>query len=281
VTTEHPEDAHQNAPRYAVLLYGLQRVEGAARRISARRGQHGGEVPAVKSNKSRAHLLRRHGPLQSNRPAPDRAADPAQRLAELLPKLLERSLSSGRPRRHHEVQVPGKFGDARVEYLSEPPSHGVSRYRVADLTGDGEPEPRSAMFVGEGVHGEEPAPVSGTLTIDPLELGRVSQAHALASGQRSDCQTLAAPAPTVSDDPAPAHRTHALAEAVRLGSLTAIWLISTLHWTPLQALRSIQSTDESISEAGNAIQRSPEQVRPPEHETTWSVSQKNAAKRRL
>ena len=34
------------------------------------------------------------------------------------------------------------------------------------------------------------------------------------------------------------------------------WLISTLHWTPLQALRSIQSTDESISEAGNAIQQS-------------------------
>src|SRR5215207_8496248 len=105
VTTEHPEDAHPSAPRYAVLLYGLQRVKGAARRISARRGEHRGEVPAVESNKSRDCLLRRHGPLQSSRPAPDRAAAPAQRLAELLPQLLERSLSRRRPRRHHDVQV--------------------------------------------------------------------------------------------------------------------------------------------------------------------------------
>ncbi len=155
-----------------------------------------------------------------------------------------------------------------MEYLSEPPSHRISRYRVAHLSGNGEPEPWSAMLVGKGVHGEELAPVSGALTVDPLELGRVSQTHSLATGQRSDCQTLAAPAPTVSDDPAPAHRAHAFAEAVRLGPLTAIWLISTLHRTPLQALRSIQSTDESISEAGNPIQRSPEQVRPREHETT-------------
>ncbi|MCD6054436.1 MAG: hypothetical protein K0Q96_1628 [Rubrobacteraceae bacterium] len=281
MTTEHPEDAHKNAPRYAVLLYGLQRVKGAARRIPARRGQHGGEVPAVESNKSRAHLLRRHGQLQSNRPAPDRATDPAQRLAELIPQLVERRLSRRRPRRHHEIQVPGSFGDAGVEYLSEPPSHGVSRYRVADLSGDGEPEPRGAMLVWKGVHGEELAPVSGALTVDPLEFGRVSQTHSLATGQRSDCQTLAAPAPAVSDDPAPAYRAHALAKAVCLGPLAAIWLISTLHWTPLQALRSIQSTDESISEAGNAIQQSRDQVRPREYETTRYISQKNAAKWRL
>src|SRR5215211_6410335 len=35
VTTEHPEDAHVNALRYAVLLYGLQRVQRAARGKSA------------------------------------------------------------------------------------------------------------------------------------------------------------------------------------------------------------------------------------------------------
>jgi hypothetical protein len=34
------------------------------------------------------------------------------------------------------------------------------------------------------VYGEELAPVSGALTVDPLELGRVGQAHALATGQR-------------------------------------------------------------------------------------------------
>ena len=278
MTTEHPEDAHKNALWYAVLLYGLQRVKGAARRIPARRGQHGGEVPAVESDKSRARPSRGHGQLQSNRPAPDRAANPAQRLAELLPQLLERSLSRSGSRRHHEVKVLGRPRDARVEYLSEPPSHGVSRYRVADLSGDGEPEPWGAMLVWKGVHGEEPAPVSGALTVDPLEFGRVSQTHTLATGQRSDCQTLAAPAPAVSDDPAPAYRAHALAKAVCLGPLAAIWLISTLHWTPLQALRSIQSTDESISEAGNAIQQSRDQIRPREHETTRHVSQKNAAK---
>jgi hypothetical protein len=150
-----------------------------------------------------------------------------------------------------------------VEYFSEPPSHRVSRYRVANLSGDGEPEARSALLVGKSVHGEEPAPASGALTVDPLELGRVSQTHSLATGQRSDCQTLAAPAPSVSDDPAPTHRAHAFAEAVRLGPLTAIWLISTLHRTPLQALRRFQSTDESISEPGNAIQQSGRQVRPP------------------
>ena len=168
-----------------------------------------------------------------------------------------------------------------MEDLSEPPSHGVSRYRGADRAGDGEPEPRSAELVWESVYGEEPAPVSGALAVDPLELGRVGQTHSLATGQRSDCQTLAAPAPTVSDDPASAHRAHAFAEAVRLGPLTAIWLISTLHLTPLQALRSIQSTDESISEACNTIQQSPSQVRPREREPSRSYSQKNAAKRRL
>ena len=118
-------------------------------------------------------------------------------------------------------------------------------------------------------------------TESPLELGRVGQTHSLATGQRSDCQTLAAPAPTVSDDPASAHRSHAFAEAVRLGPLTTIRLISTLHPTPLQALRSIRSTDESISEACNTIQQSPRRVLPCEGDTSRSLHQKNAAKRRL
>jgi hypothetical protein len=106
------------------------------------------------------------------------------------------------------------------------------------------------------VHREEPAPVSSTLTIDPLELWRVSQTHPFASRQRSDCQALASPAPTVGDNSASSHRTHALAEAVRLGSLATIGLISALHRTPLQVLRSLQTTHESISEASNAIQQS-------------------------
>src|SRR5688500_17674202 len=102
------------------------------------------------------------------------------------------------------------------------------------------------MLVGKGVHREELAPVGGALPVDPLELRRVGQTHALAPRQRSDCQALAAPTPAGGDYPAAAHRTHALAEAVCLGSLTTIWLVSTLHWTPLRALRKLQTIHESI-----------------------------------
>src|SRR5215207_8908170 len=54
VATEHPEDAHEGALKHAVLLYGLQRVQGAARRISASRREHGGEVGAVEPDQSYA-----------------------------------------------------------------------------------------------------------------------------------------------------------------------------------------------------------------------------------
>jgi hypothetical protein len=116
-----------------------------------------------------------------------------------------------------------------MKHLSEPPPHGVPRYRVADLTGYRETQPGSAELVRKGVHGEELAPVSGALTVDPLEFGRVGKACTLAPRQRLNCQALAAPAPAGRDDSASSHRTHALAEAVRLGSLTTIRLIGTLH----------------------------------------------------
>ena len=116
-----------------------------------------------------------------------------------------------------------------MEHLSEPATHGVARYRVAYLAGDRKTQPGSAVFVRKGMHGEEPASVGRALTVDPLELRRVGQARALAPRQRSNCQALAAPAPAGSDDPASAYRAHALAEAVRFGSLTTIRLIGTLH----------------------------------------------------
>src|SRR5215204_1972539 len=86
VTTEHPEDAHIYAPRYAVPLYGLQRVQGATRGESAGRWEHGGEVGAVQSYQPYARHSQGYGP-PSSRPAPGRA-DLAQRLAELCPELL-------------------------------------------------------------------------------------------------------------------------------------------------------------------------------------------------
>ena len=105
----------------------------------------------------------------------------------------------------------------------------------------------------------------------------------LLRGKRSDCQALAAPTPAVGDDPAPAHRAHALAEAVRLRPLTAIWLISTLHCTPLRALRNHSNGSTRVyPKPGNAIQQSRTQVRL--RVRTHSLapcSQKNAAKRRL
>lgn len=116
-----------------------------------------------------------------------------------------------------------------MEYLSEPPPHCVPRYRGADLAGYRETQPGSALVVRKGMHGEEPAPVSDALPVDPLELGRVGQACTLAPRQRSNCQALAAPAAAGSNDPSSAYRTHALAEAVRLGSLSTIRLIGTLH----------------------------------------------------
>ena len=116
-----------------------------------------------------------------------------------------------------------------MKHLSEPSSYGVPRYRVANLTGHRETQPGNAVLVRKGMHGEELSPVSRALTVDPLEFGRVGQACTLAPRQRSNCQALAAPAPAGRDDPASSHRTHALPEAVRLGSLTTIRLIGTLH----------------------------------------------------
>ena len=116
-----------------------------------------------------------------------------------------------------------------MKHFSEPPPHSVARNRVADLAGDREPQSGSTVLVGKGVHREELAPVSDALPVDPLELGRVGQACTLAPRQRSNCQALAAPAAAGSDDPSSAYRTHALAEAVRLGSLSTIRLIGTLH----------------------------------------------------
>ena len=79
------------------------------------------------------------------------------------------------------------------------------------------------------MHGEEPAPVSDALAVDPLELGRIGQACTLAPRQWSNGQALATPAAAGRDDPSSAYRTHALAEAVRLGSLSTVRLIGTLH----------------------------------------------------
>src|SRR5215203_4642912 len=98
VTTEHPEDAHEDAPRHAVFFYGLQRVQRAARCISAGCREQGGEVGAVELDQPYARLSHRHAP-PSNRPG--RLAYPAERFVELRTELLEGRLSGGRFRRHH------------------------------------------------------------------------------------------------------------------------------------------------------------------------------------
>jgi hypothetical protein len=104
------------------------------------------------------------------------------------------------------------------------------------------------------VQGEQLAPVSGALPVDPLEVRRVAQTCALTPRQRSDCQPLTpAPAPG-GDDPAPTDRAHALAKPVRLGPFSAIRLVRTLHKTPLTCALNSADNPQSISEATVAIQ---------------------------
>src|SRR3712207_2787805 len=104
------------------------------------------------------------------------------------------------------------------------------------------------------MHGEQPAPVSGTLAVDPLKLRGIRKACALGARQRSDSQTLAAPPAAGRDDPPSSDRAHALAKTVRLGSLAAIRLVSALHRTPLRVLQNTKTMPKSISEAREAIQ---------------------------
>ncbi len=104
------------------------------------------------------------------------------------------------------------------------------------------------------MHREQPAPISGTLAVDPLKLWGIRQACALGARQRSDSQTLAAPPPAGGDDPPSTNRAHALAKTVSFGSLAAIWLVSALHRTPLRVLQNTKTMPKSISEAREAIQ---------------------------
>lgn len=86
------------------------------------------------------------------------------------------------------------------------------------------------------MYGKQLSSISHAPAISPLELRRVRQPRSPTPQQRSNSQTLP-PAPAASGDyPPTTHRTHALAETVRLGTLTTIGLISALHRTPLSYL---------------------------------------------
>ena len=104
------------------------------------------------------------------------------------------------------------------------------------------------------MYGEEAPPVSGALLVDPLELRGVRQAHTLATGHPSDCQAFPTPAATGRYYPPPSDGAHTLAEAMGLGSLTSVRLISALHEAPLQVFQDVRVIRPSISEAPTAIQ---------------------------
>ena len=81
--------------------------------------------------------------------------------------------------------------------------------------------------------GEQFAPVSLALPVNPFKLRRVGQPCAFAPRQRSDGQpSPPAPAPG-GDDPSTTDSAHALAKAVRFCPLATIRLVRTLHETPL------------------------------------------------
>ena len=146
---------------------------------------------------------------------------------------MEARLRSRRPRRHHEIQAPGSRGARRIKDLPEPPSNRGARHRVSNPPRDREPQARRTELVGESMHGEQTAPVSRALPVNPFKLRRVGQPCTLAPRQRSDSQPAAPATPSRGDDPSPTDRIHALAKAVRFGSLTTIRLVRTLHATPL------------------------------------------------
>lgn len=83
------------------------------------------------------------------------------------------------------------------------------------------------------MNGEELAPISSTLTVNPLELRGIREAGTLAARQCSDSQLFSPAASSSVQNPASADRTHALTKTVRLRALTSVWLISTLHNAPL------------------------------------------------
>jgi hypothetical protein len=177
-------------------------------------------------------------------------AEPAQRAIELLAQLPKSCLRGRRPRRHHEIQPSRNLWQRRVKDLPEPSPDGVARHGVTHPPRDGESQARRAELVGKSVHGEQPAPVSNALAINPFKLRRVGQPCPLAPRQRSDGQPFpSAPAPG-GDDPAPADRAHALAKAVRFSPFSTIRLIGTLH--------KISSTD-NVNLANNLAEyiRSP------------------------
>ena len=248
MTAQNSPSSHESAPQQAVLLYCLERVEGAARRKPARTRQHGGDESSVTFDQSDANPLEEHGLPRLG------LAELAQRSGELLTQLPKSGLRRCRPRRHHEVQVAGDLGQRRVKDLPEPPSDGVARHRVSHPPGDGEAQARRAELVGKSVHGEQLAPVSGALPVDPFKIRRVGQACALAPRQRSDSQPLTTAPAAGGNDPAPTHRAHALAKTVRLGPLSAVRLVSALHKN--SSIGALNSVDDphSISDATVAIQ---------------------------
>src|SRR5918994_6379334 len=79
VTTEHPEDAHEQAFQDAVFLSGLHGVERATRFIAAGRRQHGGEEPAVDLDQAYEQLPHR------NRRQPGRRSAVPANLPRALP----------------------------------------------------------------------------------------------------------------------------------------------------------------------------------------------------
>ena len=129
-----------------------------------------------------------------------------------------------------------------MEDLSESPPNRVARYRVSHPPGDGEAKAGRSELVRKNVHGEQPAPASRALTVNPLEFRGVGQACTPTPWQRSDGQPFApAPAPGC-DDSASADRAHALAKTVSLGSLAAVRLVRALHKTPLRTIPVLRAT---------------------------------------
>ena len=77
--------------------------------------------------------------------------------------------------------------------------------------------------------GDQPTPVSGTLLVDPLELGGIGETRASAEPHGLDAELLAPLTPARGYYPPATYGLHPLAETVGLGTLATIGLVCTLH----------------------------------------------------
>jgi hypothetical protein len=85
-------------------------------------------------------------------------------------QILERRIDGGRACGEDEVHVVRDAGQELVKSLPQASPDGVALHGVANLLRDREAQPGGVQVVRKRVYGEQVAPVSDPLPVDPVEL---------------------------------------------------------------------------------------------------------------